>query len=169
MPRTSKVAQHSRTPGAPPQKSLTIAVGSGLVDLNGYEGIDGAWAGVTIPCVLFVPGYHVQGIKDSQSLILWRETIKNDPKKKEYIQTSISQTQRPVYSVILLSHPAQQVIMSIVTGSIHDILTRRNPTLDVKTKKGNNTKDPGYENIDRGSLRPVSANLSPGDGRTSLI
>lgn len=67
MPRTSKVAQHSRTPGAPPQKSLTIAVGSGLVDLNGYEGIDGAWAGVTIPCVLFVPGYHVQGIKDSLS------------------------------------------------------------------------------------------------------
>lgn len=45
--------------------------------------------------------------------------------------------------------------MALTTGTIHDVLARRNPTLDVKTKKGANTKDPGWEMVVHKDLRPV--------------
>lgn len=48
-----------------------------------------------------------------------------------------------------------QLKMVLTTGTIHEVLARRNPTLDVKTKNGKNTKDPSYEKVERSSLRPV--------------
>lgn len=45
--------------------------------------------------------------------------------------------------------------MVLTTGTIHDVLARRNPTLDVKTGKGGNTKDPRWYQVKYSSLRPV--------------
>ncbi|KAI3394430.1 hypothetical protein diail_2680 [Diaporthe ilicicola] len=43
--------------------------------------------------------------------------------------------------------------MTIQSGSIHDVLTRKNPTLDVKTKKGSNTRDQAYFPIEPEDIR----------------
>lgn len=45
--------------------------------------------------------------------------------------------------------------MVLPEGTIHDVLTQRNPTLDVKTKKGGNTKRNDWAVVEYDCLKPV--------------
>ncbi|KAJ4412864.1 hypothetical protein N0V82_008715 [Gnomoniopsis sp. IMI 355080] len=44
--------------------------------------------------------------------------------------------------------------MVLTAGTIHDVLARRNPTLDVKTGKGSLSKDPGWEGAHYSLIKP---------------
>lgn len=45
--------------------------------------------------------------------------------------------------------------MVLKEGTVHDVLARKNPTLQILTGKGSLSQDKSWINIDFGELRPV--------------